>query len=212
MAATKTKKVSKKKSETDSHEKCTDQQELFCREFIIDLNGTQAAIRSGSPDNEASAAVTASRWLSMAKVQKRIAELKSDQFKRLEINADEVLGELKRIGFSDLRKIFKDDGKVKEVMDWPDDIASCISSIEVEETFDGFGENKTWTGYTKKVRFWDKTKCLELMGKHLKLFTEKHELSGVDGKPIEIKNASKLSDEELATEIKAMLAKAGLEK
>jgi phage terminase small subunit len=39
---------------------------------------------------------------------------------------------------------------------------------------DGRGRRQT----VRKVKFWDKVKGLELLGKHLKLFTEKVEHSG----------------------------------
>lgn len=67
----------------------TDQQELFCKEYIIDLNATQAAKRSGY--SEKTAQEQGSRLLSNVMVQERITELKSDREKRLQIDADWVL-------------------------------------------------------------------------------------------------------------------------
>lgn len=51
----------------------------------------------------------------------------------------------------------------------------------------------------------DKLKALELLGKYLKLFTERHELSGLDGKPIETVSRSELSDLQLDEKIKSMM-------
>jgi len=67
----------------------TDQQELFCKEYIIDLNATQAAKRAGY--SEKTAQEQGSRLLSNVMVQERITELKSDREKRLQIDADWVL-------------------------------------------------------------------------------------------------------------------------
>lgn len=49
-------------------------------------------------------------------------------------------------------------------------------------------------------------KGAELLGKHLRLFTEKHEHSGPDGKAIEVRN---LTDEQLDAQINALLEKTG---
>ncbi|QGF21013.1 terminase small subunit [Vibrio phage Seahorse] len=67
----------------------TDQQELFCKEYIIDLNATQAAKRAGY--SEKTAQEQGSRLLSNVMVQERITKLKSDREKRLQIDADWVL-------------------------------------------------------------------------------------------------------------------------
>jgi phage terminase small subunit len=48
----------------------------------------------------------------------------------------------------------------------------------VLEEFDGVGKDRKWIGYTKKVKFWSKEKCLELMGKHKKMFTDVLEVKG----------------------------------
>ena len=60
--------------------------------------------------------------------------------------------------------------------EWPDAIAACVASVEVEELFEWEGEGddrkKTHIGYTKKVKFWDKNKSLDMIGRHLKLFGE----------------------------------------
>lgn len=67
----------------------TDQQDLFCKEYIIDLNATQAAKRAGY--SEKTAQEQGSRLLSNVMVQERITELKSDREQRLQIDADWVL-------------------------------------------------------------------------------------------------------------------------
>ena len=54
--------------------------------------------------------------------------------------------------------------------------------ITVEEVIDGI---KEVVKYAEKDN--DKLKGYDLLGKYLKLWTEKHELSGTDGKPIENK-------------------------
>ena len=148
----------------------TEDQELFCREYIKDLNGKQAAIRAGYA--EASAEVQACRLLSHDKVKHFVQVLMDKRNAKLEVSSDDVLRELMKIGYADIRQIFNEDGTIKDPKDWPDDIAKCIASIEVLEEHEGYGKDKVFIGYTKKVKFWDKTKCLELIGKHKQLFSD----------------------------------------
>ncbi len=63
----------------------TDKQEMFCREYLIDLNATQAAIRAGHSVKTANR--TASENLSKSDIQNRIAELKNKRNKEVGINA-----------------------------------------------------------------------------------------------------------------------------
>lgn len=53
----------------------TDKQEMFCREYLVDLNATQAAIRAGYSDKTARS--QANRMLTNVDIEKRIQELKS---------------------------------------------------------------------------------------------------------------------------------------
>lgn len=63
--------------------------EAFCREYLVDLNGTQAVIRAGYSHRGAS--VQATRLLANASVQARIAELVQERAERVELTADWVL-------------------------------------------------------------------------------------------------------------------------
>jgi len=69
--------------------KLTAKQDLFCREFIIDLNATQAAVRAGY--SERTARITASRLLSNVNIASRINELKEKREKKVGIDAQWVL-------------------------------------------------------------------------------------------------------------------------
>lgn len=64
-------------------------QAMFVKEYLVDLNGTQAAIRAGYSAKTAD--VQASRLLANAKVQAAIQEAMSKRSERVEITADMVL-------------------------------------------------------------------------------------------------------------------------
>ena len=48
--------------------------------------------------------------------------------------------------------------------------AAAISSVEVREEFEGQGESRKLVGYTKKIKFWDKTAAINMAMRHLGQF------------------------------------------
>lgn len=89
-----------------------------------------------------------------------------------------ILNELKEIALVDLRLAYDDNGSLLPPNQWPDGLAKVIQAVEVEELFDGQGENRTQIGYAKRVKLWDKLRALELLGKNLSMFKEQIEHTG----------------------------------
>jgi phage terminase small subunit len=69
--------------------KLTDKQEMFCKEYIIDLNATQAAIRAKY--SEKTAGVIGLENLGKPLIQARLSELMKERSERVQIDADWVL-------------------------------------------------------------------------------------------------------------------------
>lgn len=129
----------------------TARQDKFSVEYLVDLNGTQAAIRAGySPKT---AEVTASRLLRNVKVQNRIQELRAKEFKKTIATAEEVEAMLSKA----MR------GELDEEV------------VVVEGSGDGYSEAKIMT---KQISARDRLKAAELMGKRYQLFTDKVQVSG----------------------------------
>lgn len=179
-----------------------EQQERYCREFQIDFNQTQAAIRSGYA--ESSARQYASELMDRPEIQDRIRELADKKNKRLEVRADDVLREMTIMGYSDIRGIYDEKGVIKPMSDWPEEIARAISAIESEELFDGVGKDRTWIGYVKRVKLWPKDRAIEMLAKNQKILVDRHEHTGKDGKAITF--GRDLSDEELAAKVQTLIA------
>lgn len=72
--------------------KLTPKQEMFCKEYLIDLNATQAAIRAGYSEKTANRIATEN--LSKLVIKERIEELKSTRVEKVEITAEKVLRDL----------------------------------------------------------------------------------------------------------------------
>jgi phage terminase small subunit len=143
-------------------------QQAFCREYVIDFNGADAARRAGY--SKKTAKEQATRLLTKVHIQTEIQQLVEKALKRNDITIDRVLKEIARLSFTDPRKFFSADGAIKNIHDLSDDEAASLSSIEIDELFEGFGRDKEQVGVTKKIKFWDKKGALELLGKYLGIF------------------------------------------
>lgn len=144
----------------------TPKQEKFCVEYLVDLNGTQAAIRAGYSEKTAEA--TASRLLRNVNVKKRISELREKEFKATIATAEEAEAFLARV----MR------GEIEE---------------EVVVT-EGVGEGCSEARIIKKrISAKDRIKAAELIGKRNALFTDKVDLDATI-KPVVIGGEDELTD------------------
>lgn len=151
----------------------TDAQKRFCDEYLIDLNATRAykvAYPRCKKDETVNAA--SSRLLRNVKVQEYISEKQKEIEERTEITQDMIVKELAKIAFLDIRKLYTESGQLKNIADIDDKTVGAISSLETLEEYDGYGEDREKIGDTQKVKLLDKTKALELLGKHLGMFTD----------------------------------------
>lgn len=154
----------------------TAKQERFCLEYMVDLNATQAAIRAGY--SAKSAEVDGCRLLRNAKVRRKIEALKMERQARTEIRADDVLRALYAIATVDPAAVFDAGGKLKPIHEIPEHVRKCLASVETDELFEGKGADREHIGRTRKIRFWDKPKALELLCKHLGLFEKDNSQQG----------------------------------
>lgn len=69
-----------------------EKQKQFCEEYIIDLNGTQAAIRAGYSKKTARA--IANELLTKLDIQKYICELKNERSERVKYSQDELMRDI----------------------------------------------------------------------------------------------------------------------
>ena len=177
--------------------KLTAKQQRFCDEYLIDLNATQAAIRAGY--SERTANEQGSRLLANVSVQKYLQKRKTDRIERTEITQDMVLLELANIAFSNAADyaavVEKDamaevDGIMIPLFDENGDPVK-YRTVEPVLTADLTESQKRALSVIKKgrdgfeIKPYDKIRALELLGKHLGLFTEKVEVTGSVNNPME---------------------------
>lgn len=77
----------------------TDKQKMFCHEYMIDRNATQAAIRAGYSPKTAKS--QGQRLLTKVDIKKYIDEHTEEQYEKAGISADDVLSELVSIAMVD---------------------------------------------------------------------------------------------------------------
>lgn len=149
--------------------KLTDKQKRFCEEYLIDLNATQAAIRAGySPET---AAEIGSQNLTKLNIRTRIDAAIAERSKRTGVTADRVVRELAKLAFVNATDVIDTQhGAVLENASRED--TACISAVKVKtKTGEDFTETE------REIRLCDKTKALELLGKHLGMFSDNVKLS-----------------------------------
>ena len=156
------------------------QQELFVREYLIDLNVDDACKRSGYHKNNGYKLLKHPHVMETVRIEMRKRAIKS------ELKAETVLTELYGIATSDVTDAFestKDGGLVlKELKEMPIEIRRAIKSIQHQPIVSGEG---LFTGYYKtKVDFYDKVRALELLGRHLGMFAEKEPVNTESVNPL----------------------------
>lgn len=97
----------------------------FCQEYLIDLNGKQAATRAGY--SEKTAAAQASRLLTNVNVQAEIECFMKKRAEKVELTADEVLKDIKLVKADCMQAVFDKDGN--RVMANP---AAALKALELQ--------------------------------------------------------------------------------
>lgn len=148
-----------------------EKQQRFVDAYMLDPNATKAAIAAGySPK---SAESKASKLMARDDIKEAIKEARKGRSQRVEVNADDVLRTLLRLLNSDIGEAFREDGSLKPIHEMPEDVRKAIQSVEVDELWEGHGEDRARVGETKKVKFWSKDKALELSMRHLGMLNDK---------------------------------------
>jgi phage terminase small subunit len=153
--------------------KLTLKQEAFCQHYVITGNGAGSVRLAGYQCKTDSVATSlAEDMLKNPAITARIAEIRAPLLKKLEITKERTMQEIARLAFSDIGRIFDEDGNVKPVSEIDEDTRRAISGIDVDELTAGSGSEKTSIGVNKKVKLYDKVKSLEMLAKHFGIYTD----------------------------------------
>ena len=149
----------------------TRKQKIFADEYLIDLNATRA-YRTAYPSvkKEKTARANGSRLLTNANVAEYIAERMKERQKRTEITQDRVLEELAAIAFAKATDYAEIKGECVKIKDTASLTEQQIRAIA------GIKEGK----FGVEIKLNDKEKALELLGRHLGMFKDRMEVSGLE--------------------------------
>lgn len=157
----------------------TEKQKRFADEYLVDLNATRAyktAYLSCKKDE--TAWVNGSKLLRNTKVSEYIKARQQELQKKTEITQERVLAEYAKLAFFDVRKMFDDDGKPLDITQLDGETAAALVGLDVQDAYEGFGEDRVFIGYTKKYKLADKKGALDSLARHLGMFEDKLKIEG----------------------------------
>lgn len=150
-------------------------QAMFVREYLKDLNATQAAIRAGY--SKKSARSQACDLLTKANVGEAVRLGIEKRAAKAEVTSDFVLGQLLKLASVDPAEMFDEKGNLKNIHEIPPDVRQALAMVETDQRWDGKGEDAELVT-TKKVKLCDKKGSLELLARHLGLLKDNIILTG----------------------------------
>lgn len=159
----------------------------FVELYLATGDATQSYIDAGYGSRGRSASNAANRLLSHVGVKRLLQQANNKAIEtacetkfqtttqtlnRIELTAELVLDEMRKLAFLDPRKVFRPDGTLKAIHELDDDTAACVSSLEIEEDIERAetGDAVVTVVRTTKVKFWDKRKALTDLGKRFNLW------------------------------------------
>lgn len=169
----------------------TIKQEAFARHYIETGNASESYRRAYDVSKDAKPNTVEKRaceLLKNGKVAGRIAILRKEIAKRHDVTIDRVVRELALLGFSNMSDYITttdDGGCFVDLSKLNRDKAAAISEVTSETYLEGKGEEAKTVKRTK-FKLVDKRAALVDLGRHLGMFVDRKEVSGPDGKPIEV--------------------------
>lgn len=162
--------------------KLTNKQKKFIDEYLIDLNASAAARRAGYSAKTANR--IASENLAKPHIQAAIQKAMQEREKRTKITQDNVLEELAKIGFADIKDFlsYRTEKTLIDISDEGEKVYGYqqIVNAKPSEEVDGAVVNEISIGKdgTFKFKMNDKMKALEMIGRHLGMWNDKLQLGG----------------------------------
>lgn len=153
-------------------ELCTDREQALVLAYLEDLVIASAARKVGM------SAGAASQTLKRARVAEAVRWAIEQRAADASVTASRVLEEVRTLALTDvIGALYDDEGRPISPRSLPEAVRRCIASIEVEELYEGTGQDRVAIGRVRKIKVWDKLKAIDLLGKHLDLFRDRVEHS-----------------------------------
>ncbi|MEH6474469.1 MAG: terminase small subunit [Sneathiella sp.] len=156
----------------------------FADEWLVHRNMAKAARLSGY--SERSAAQIGFDLFNLPHVKAYINERLEDLKKRTNVQQEDVIKGLLYVADLDPADLFDSKGNMLPVKDLPPEVRRAIAGFDITtttvKTIGKDNENDTEeTVQTAKIRFNDRMKGLESLGRTIAMFTDKQEIGGTEG-------------------------------
>lgn len=148
----------------------TEKQKIFADEYLVDLNATRA-YRTAYPTvkKDETAAAAGARLLRNVNVSAYVQERMQDRQRRTEVTQDRVIHELAAIAFAQITDYLEIRNNTVAIKDTAELSPGQISAIAgIKEGANGI-----------EIKLNSKEKTLELLGRHLGMWNDKVEVSGL---------------------------------
>ncbi|MCP4163277.1 MAG: terminase small subunit, partial [Deltaproteobacteria bacterium] len=160
----------------------------FAQIFLTNgRNGKDAIIRAGY--SKKSAEVNACRLLKNDKVKAYIQYHQDIQEKEFDISLKRIQQETAKLAFQNTQDLYDEEtGNIIPIHKLPRDVAASISGVEHTDIKVGKGDKRRTVGKTTKIKTADKIAALKFLSSfhnNAPSQKHKHEVSGIDGQPIQ---------------------------
>lgn len=150
----------------------------FVEEYLVDLNATKAAIRAGYSPRTANE--QGAQLLAILSVADAVARAQAERSARTGLRQDRVLDELAAIAFGNLADFATWDGQSFELRSSDTVDARAVLEVKQKVTYTSTEHSET-TKREQGIKLHDKVAALKLLGQHLGMFVEKHDVTVSEG-------------------------------
>lgn len=156
--------------------KLTAKQERFCKEYIIDLNATQAAIRAGYSKKVAGS--IGFENLRKPEIENYISSLQEKKSIELDFTFERIANEFGKIAFGDVRHYFNDHGRMIDINELESHVSATIKSVTIQQEKTTVMGEVIVESAIKKVEGYNKLSALESLAKMFGHFEKDNKQKG----------------------------------
>lgn len=149
--------------------------EKACQTYVLNGGHKSKAYREAYKQSarwkEKTVNEKASRLFKEPAVEARVKELQAEAARIADeefgVDAKYVLKRLVAIDQMDFADIITAEGSIKPITEWPPIWRQYLSGFDLAEMYVGAGDDREIAGVLKKIKWPDKVKNLELLGRHV---------------------------------------------
>jgi len=147
--------------------------EVFCREYAIHKNGTQAYLKAFPGCKPSTAGSNSHELLKKTDIVRRIREVRRERMDKLEVTHEKILQELAKLAFLDPRAFFRDDGSLLPIGEMDPDAVAALEGLKVRTVERESDNGVTRTVTVAEIKHGGKRQALELLMRHKEMITDK---------------------------------------